>query len=138
MPAAPGALSPYRVLDLTDARAGLAGMVLAGLGADVIRVEPPSGSDARYAEPLVPGLPRALASLRFHAFERGKRSVVLDLDSPRGRADLLALVATCDFLLESAGPGAMAARGLGFEALREARPDLVYVAVSPFGQTGPY
>jgi crotonobetainyl-CoA:carnitine CoA-transferase CaiB-like acyl-CoA transferase len=138
MPAAPGALSPYRVLDLTDARAALAGMVLAGLGADVIRVEPPGGSDARYAEPLVPGLPHALASLRFHAFERGKRSAVLDLDSPRGRADFLSLVATSDFLLESAGPGAMAARGLGFDALREARPDLVYVAISPFGQTGPY
>ena len=79
MPPAPACLSPYRVLDLTDARAGLGPMVLAGLGADVIKVEPPGGCDARRAEPLVPGLPDALASLRFHAFERGKRSVVLDL-----------------------------------------------------------
>jgi crotonobetainyl-CoA:carnitine CoA-transferase CaiB-like acyl-CoA transferase len=134
----PGALGPYRVLDLTDARAGLGPLVLAGLGADVIRVEPPGGSDARRADPRVPGLPADLASLRFHAFERGKRSVVLDLDSGRGRTDFLALVASADFVFENAGPSAMAARGLGFDALREARPDLVYVAISPFGRTGPY
>jgi crotonobetainyl-CoA:carnitine CoA-transferase CaiB-like acyl-CoA transferase len=138
MPAPPGCLSPYRVLDLTDARAGLGPMVLAGLGADVIKVEPPGGCDARRAEPLVAGLPPALASLRFHAFDRGKRSVVLDLESARGRADFLALVASADFVIENAGPGAMDARGLGFTALRESRRDLVYVAISPFGQTGPY
>jgi crotonobetainyl-CoA:carnitine CoA-transferase CaiB-like acyl-CoA transferase len=138
MLAPPGCLSPYRVLDLTDARAGLGPMVLAGLGADVIKVEPPGGCDARRAEPLVAGLPPALASLRFHAFERGKRSVVLDLESARGRADFLALVASADFVIENAGPGAMDARGLGFTALRESRRDLVYVAISPFGQTGPY
>src|SRR5262249_10825892 len=71
-------------------------------------------------------------------FERGKRSVVLDLDSARGREDFLALVATADFVIENAGPGAMDARGLGFTALREARPDLVYVAISAFGSDGPY
>jgi crotonobetainyl-CoA:carnitine CoA-transferase CaiB-like acyl-CoA transferase len=138
MPASPACLSPYRVLDLTDARAGLGPMVLAGLGAEVIKVETPGGCDARRAEPIVPGLPESLASLRFHAFERGKRSVVLDLTSARGRADYLALVASADIVIENAGPGAMDARGLGFAALREARPDLVYVAISPFGQTGPY
>ncbi len=134
----PRPLSPYRVLDLTDARAGLGAMVLAGLGADVIRVEPPGGCDARRAAPLVPGLPDTLASLRFHAFERGKRSVVLDLESARGRADFEALVASAHFVIENAGPGASDARGLGFAALRELRPDLVYVAISPFGQDGPY
>ena len=133
-----GCLTPYRVIDLTDARAGLGPMVLAGLGAEVIKVEPPGGCDARRAEPLVGGLPDALASLRFHAFERGKKSVVLDLDDTRGRADLLALVASADFVIENAGPGAMAARGLGFDAVRAVRPDLVYVAISPFGQDGPY
>jgi crotonobetainyl-CoA:carnitine CoA-transferase CaiB-like acyl-CoA transferase len=131
-------LSPYRVLDLTDARAELATFVLAGLGADVIKVEPPGGASSRREPPLDPAQPEALASLHFHAYNRGKRSVALDLDSPRGRADFLALVASADFLFENAGPGAMDARGLGFAALREARPDLVYVAISPFGQTGPY
>src|SRR6267142_854837 len=101
MPTSPTALSPYRVLDLTDARAALGPMVLAGLGADVIKVEPPSGSDSRRAAPLVPGLPPALASLHFHAFDCGKRSVVLDLESARGRADFLALVATADIAIEN-------------------------------------
>jgi crotonobetainyl-CoA:carnitine CoA-transferase CaiB-like acyl-CoA transferase len=131
-------LAPYRVLDLTDARAELATFVLAGLGADVIKVEPPDGADSRREPPLAPGQPPALASLRFHAFNRGKRSVVLDLEAPRGREDFLALVASADFVFENAGPGAMDARGLGFAALRAVRPDLVYVALSPFGQTGPY
>ena len=130
-------LAPYRVLDLTDGRAELATFVLAGLGADVIKVEPPGGSPSR-RRPLVDGEPAALASLRFHAFNRGKRSVVLDLDDDAGRRDLLRLVASADFVFENAGPGVMDARGLGFEALRAARPDLVYVAISPFGQTGPY
>ncbi|MET0327040.1 MAG: CoA transferase, partial [Ilumatobacteraceae bacterium] len=131
-------LAPYRVLDLSDGRAELATFVLAGLGADVIKIEPPGGSSSRTEAPLVDGEPEELASLRFHAFNRGKRSVVLDLDDDAGRRDLLALVATADFVFENAGPGVMDARGLGFEALTVARPDLVYVAISPFGQTGPY
>jgi crotonobetainyl-CoA:carnitine CoA-transferase CaiB-like acyl-CoA transferase len=131
-------LAPYRVLDLTDGRAELATFVLAGLGADVIKVEPPGGSPSRTLEPGAAGEPAALASLPFQAFNRGKRSVVVDLDDRRGRGDFLALVASADFVVENAGPGAMERRGLGFEALRSARPDIVYVALSPFGATGPY
>ncbi len=138
MSAPASTLSPYRVLDLTDARAELGPLVLAGLGADVIKVEPPGGSASRCEAPLDPTLPEGLSSLRFHAYNRGKRSVVLDLESRRGRANLMALVASADFVFESAGPGAMEARGLGFSALREARPNLVYVAISPYGQDGPY
>jgi crotonobetainyl-CoA:carnitine CoA-transferase CaiB-like acyl-CoA transferase len=134
----PTCLGPYRVLDLTDARAELGPFVLAALGADVVKVEPPGGSASRREGPLAAGLPPALASLRFHAFNRGKRSVLLDLESASGREEFLALVASADFLIENTGPGAMEARGLGFAALREARPDLVYVAISPFGQDGPY
>ena len=119
-------LSPYRVLDLTDGRAELATFVLAGLGADVVKVEPLDGSPSR-REPL-----------KFQAFNRGKRSVALDLDSEGGRADFLRLVETADFVVENAGAGVMNARRLGFEALRLERPDIVYVAISPFGQTGPY
>ncbi len=131
-------LTPYRVLDLTDSRAELATFVLAGLGADVIKVEPPGGSASRWEAPLADGEPAALASLHFHAYNRGKRSVVIDLDTPDGRQDFLGLVASADFVFENAGPGVMDARGLGFEDLRRVRPDLVFVAVSPFGQTGPY
>ena len=138
MPAPASMLAPYRVLDLTDARAELASFVLAGLGADVIKLEPPGGSASRREPPLDGSQPQALASLRFHAYNRGKRSVVLDLASERGRADFLALAASADIVIENAEPGAQDARGLGFAALREARPDLVYVAITPFGQSGPY
>ena len=131
-------LEPYRVVDLTDGRADLAGFILAGLGADVVKVEPPGGSPARYEGPLAVGEPAGMASLSFQAFNRGKRSVVLDLDEDAGRAAFLDLVGGADFLIENAGPQVMARQGLGFEALRSVRPDLVYVALSPYGQTGPY
>jgi crotonobetainyl-CoA:carnitine CoA-transferase CaiB-like acyl-CoA transferase len=131
-------LAPYRVLDLTDGRAELATFVLAGLGADVIKVEPPGGSPSRQDPPRADGERASLASLQFQAYNRGKRSVVLDLDDAAGRDNFLSLVASADFLFENAGPGVMAARGLGFDDLRRCRPDLVYVAVSPFGQDGPY
>jgi crotonobetainyl-CoA:carnitine CoA-transferase CaiB-like acyl-CoA transferase len=131
-------LAPYRVLDLTDGRAELATAILAGLGADVIKVEPPGGAASRHDGQLVDGEPDGMASLRFHAFNRGKRSVVLDLDDDADRRRFLDLVATADFVFENAGPGVMDARGLGFAALCDARPDLVYVALSPFGQDGPY
>jgi crotonobetainyl-CoA:carnitine CoA-transferase CaiB-like acyl-CoA transferase len=137
-PAAPGALSPYRVLDLTDGLADLGPMILADLGADVIKVEPPGGSPSRRAPPLDATLPPALASLRFHAFNRNKRSVVLDLETAEGQADFERLVASADILFENDEPGAMAARGLGFEDLRAVNPRLVYVAITPFGQDGPY
>jgi crotonobetainyl-CoA:carnitine CoA-transferase CaiB-like acyl-CoA transferase len=119
-------LAPYRVLDLTDSRAELAGFLFAGFGADVIKVEPPEGVDSRSND------------LRFHAYNRGKRSVVIDLASETGRADFLRLVETADFVIENAGPQGMDRMGLGFEAMRAVRPNIVHVAISPFGQTGPY
>jgi len=131
-------LAPYRVLDLTDGRAELATFMLAGMGADVIKVEPPGGNTSRSAAPVVPGEPDSMASLAFHAYNRGKRSVVLDLGNDADRADFLALAATADFVFENAGPGVLDAAGLGFAAISAVRPDVVYVALSPFGQTGPY
>lgn len=133
-----GLLSPYRVLDLTDGRAELATSVLAGFGADVIKVEPPGGSDSRSIAPLVAGEPDGLASLHFHAYNRGKRSVELDIHDISQHQDFLALVASADFMFENAGPGEMVELGLGYDVLRTVRSDLVYVALSPFGQTGPY
>src|SRR4029450_7525186 len=131
-------LRPYRVLDLTDSRAELGPLILAGLGADVIKVEPPGGSDSRRAAPLATRLPPGMESLRFHAYNRGKRSVVLDLDSADDRTSFAPLVSGSDFLFENAAPGSMAARQLGFDALCAINPRLVYVAITPFGQDGPY
>jgi len=118
-------LSPYRVLDLTDRRAALGPMMLADLGAEVIRVDPP-GADHFGADP------------EYLAYNRNKRSVALDIESDDGRAAVRALAATADFLVENDAPGAMAARGLGFDDLRALNPRLIYVAISPFGQDGPY
>lgn len=131
-------LEPYRVLDLTDGRAELASFVLAGLGADVIMIEPPDGRPSRTTSPRAADEPDEMAGLAFHAYNRGKRSVAIDLDDPSGRQDFFALAETADFVFENAGPGANDALGIGFEAVRKVRPDVVYVALSPFGQTGPY
>src|SRR3954468_4751766 len=129
VPTVASMLSPYRVLDLTDGRAELATFVMAGLGADVVKVEPPGGAASRRSSPVADGEPSSLASLRFHAFNQGKRSVVLDIDDAAGREQFLALAASADFVFENAGPGAMDGRGLGFDDLRQVRPDLVYVAI---------
>jgi len=137
-PSDAGALRPYRILDLTDGRAELGSMLLADLGADVIKVEPPGGTPSRQVPPPAPTLPPAPASLRFQAFNRNKRSAVLDLKTATGRADFHRLVASVDILFENDAPGSMVAQGLGFDDLRAVNPRLVYVAITPFGQDGPY
>ena len=78
-------LSPYRILDLTDERGELAAMILGDLGADVIRVEPPEGSDARRAGPKDASAPGHEQSLQFYAFNRNKRSIAIDLKTDAGR-----------------------------------------------------
>jgi crotonobetainyl-CoA:carnitine CoA-transferase CaiB-like acyl-CoA transferase len=121
-----GMLSPYRVLDLTDERAALGPLMFANLGAEVIRLEAPGSA------------PAAGEELRYAVYNRGKRRVALDLASGQGRNQFFELVRSADFVFENAGPGAMAARGVGPEVLLGINPALVYVAVSPFGQEGPY
>ncbi len=131
-------LSPYRVLDLTDERGELASMILGDLRADVIKVEPPEGSSSRRLPPFLDGAPEDERSLQYFAFNRNKRGITLDLTSKTGRDELLCLAQGADFLFESASPGAMAALGLGFDELQRANRRLVYVAITPFGQDGPY
>ena len=130
-------LSPYRVLDLSDERGLLCGHILAGLGADVVLVEPPGGSPARSAPPLYGDAPEGEQSLYWAAYARDRRSVELDLDAPRGQEQLRRLAASADILIESSDPGVMAGRGLGFHDLAEVNPALVYVSITPFGQDGP-
>ncbi len=130
-------LSPYRVLDLTDERGLLCGQILADLGADVIAVEPPGGSSARRIGPFAGDVPDPERSLHWWAYARNKRGITLDLDTDDGREKLRQLVAGADFLIESAAPGEMAARGLGYGDLAAINPALVYVSITPFGQDGP-
>lgn len=131
-------LKPYRVLDLTDVRGQLGGMVLADLGADVVRVEPPGGSEARRVGPFAEDGPAGPCSLSFAAYNRNKRSIQLDLATDEGRATFLDLVRGSDFVLDSGPPALLDEVGLNHEALREANPQLVHVRVTPYGNDGPH
>lgn len=136
--ASPAMLSPYRVLDLTDERGQLTGLMLAQLGAEVIAIEPPGGSRSRSLGPFAGDEVHPDNSLQHWAYNRGKASVVLDLQgSETDRAALLELVAGADVLLESAMPGTFDAIGLGYADLAAVNPTLVYASITPFGQTGP-
>jgi crotonobetainyl-CoA:carnitine CoA-transferase CaiB-like acyl-CoA transferase len=117
-------LSPYRVLDLTDERGALAGLVLAALGAEVIAVEPADGSRIRRLRPFVGEVAGAERSLWHLAYNRGKRSVTVD------SVDLNCLVGQADALVEC---GALP---VDLAALREANPALVTVSITPFGRSG--
>ncbi len=133
-----GALSPYRVLDLTTEPAWLTGRLLADLGADVIKVEPPGGDPGRHRGPFFHDEIDPENCLRWWFQNRGKRSVTLDLDTEDGRSILRRLVAGADVVVESFPPGWADERGIGYASLSAINPRLVYTAVTPFGQTGPY
>ena len=130
-------LSRCRVLDLSTERGFLCGQILGDLGADVIKVEPVGGDPARGLLPFLKDQPGPDNSIYWLAYNRNKRGITLNLETDEGRAILRRLAAKADFLIESENPGAMGARGLGYEALREFNPALVYVSITPFGQDGP-
>jgi crotonobetainyl-CoA:carnitine CoA-transferase CaiB-like acyl-CoA transferase len=130
-------LSPYRVLDLSDDRGIFCGFVLGELGADVVCVEPPGGSRARRQGPFAGDVREPERSLFWWAYARNRRGVVLDPEAQGDRDALLRLIESADVLVESRKPGEMEKLGLGFEELAQSNPALVYVSVTPFGQTGP-
>ena len=126
-------LEGIRVLDFSRVLAGpYCTALMADLGAEVIKVEPPAGDDYRHIGPFKDG-----ESLLFQSVNRGKKSIVLDLKSEDGTAAARALAEECDVLVENFRPGVMERFGLGAEKLCAACPRLVYVSVSGFGQTGP-
>jgi len=135
--AAPGALEGVRIIDLTQVMAGpYCTMLLADLGADVVKVEPPGSGDQvrRSWDAPLPGRD----SPAFHALNRNKRSVTLDLRSDAGREGFRRLAAEADVVVENFRPGVADRLGVGYEAVREIRPDVVYASISGFGQYGPY
>ncbi len=132
-------LSPYTALDLTEGGFNWCGKLLADLGADVIKVEPPGGSPTRSISPFVDDAPEgADRSLFWAAYCANKRGATLDLESDDGAARLRRLAARADFLIESFEPGRMASLGLGYGDLAALNPALVYTSITPYGQTGPY
>ena len=138
VPGGAGFLSGYRVLELGGQECLFAGKLLADLGAEVIKLEPPGGDPARLLGPLAPGVDPSEASLLWQALNPGKKSVILDLETYQGHDLFLKLAATADVVLESYPLGHLEDLGLGWETLHLARPDLVLVSVTPFGDDGPY
>ena len=123
------ALAGLRILELTQVMAGpFCGQVLADMGADVVKVEPPEGDSTR----------ESLGTAAFLAVNRNKRSLVLDLKTAEHRAVLHRLVAETDVLLENYRPGVAARLGADWDTLCDLNPRLIYASVSGFGQTGPY
>jgi crotonobetainyl-CoA:carnitine CoA-transferase CaiB-like acyl-CoA transferase len=134
-----GALQGVRVVDLTRGVAGpYATLLLAGQGADVIKVEPPGGDPSRQFGPFPVHVPHPERSGLFLHLNRHKRSVVVDPATPEGAARIRALAARAHVLLEDYAPGAAAGWGWGWQTLRGANPALVMTSITPFGQTGPY
>ncbi|HZO81436.1 MAG TPA: CoA transferase [Candidatus Binataceae bacterium] len=135
---APGALAGLRVLDLTDLKGHLCARLLADMGADVIKVEPPGGDAARRVGPFVDDRPHRDRSLFFWFYNFNKRSLTLDLTHPEGAAVFRRLAAGADVVVESFKPGALAAMSLGWDALHALNSALVLCSIAPFGQSGPY
>jgi crotonobetainyl-CoA:carnitine CoA-transferase CaiB-like acyl-CoA transferase len=132
------ALSGLRVIEYADELGEYCGLVLAGLGAEVIKVEPPGGSSTRRIGPFYEDVPDPERSLFFWAYNRGKKSIVADIDSGPDRATLLSLLAGSDIFLDSSPPGRMGGLGLGPEQLHERFPELIVARVTPFGEDGPW
>ncbi|WP_370285951.1 CaiB/BaiF CoA-transferase family protein [Pseudooceanicola nanhaiensis] len=126
-----GHLSHLKVLDLTDHRGAIAGRVFAQLGADVVQVEPPQGSDSRMQPPYDPDGD----SLYWAAYGAGRRSIVLDCDTDEGRKTFEELVRRADILIQTGNPSEDAL--LDYDALAKLNPGLILATVTPFGLTGP-
>lgn len=132
------ALSQIRVLDLTEERGLYTGKLLADLGADVIKMERPEGSRARFRGPFKDDTPSLENSLYFINFNTNKRGITLNPDKPEGREIFRRLVKLSDILIEDDEPGVMESRGWGYSALKELNRRLIMASISGFGQDGPY
>ena len=119
-------------------KATICGKLLADMGADVVKIEPPGGDAARRVGPFVDDRPHPDRSLFFWHYNTNKRGVTLNLGLPEGQEIFRLLAHTADIVLETFKPGYLPAVGLGYEALREENPGLIMASLTPFGQTGPY
>jgi len=130
------ALSPYRVLDLTEGGCMLGAKMLADLGADVIKIEPPRGSPSRIA-PFYKDIQEPEKSLFWFAYNVNKRGVTLDIKRAEGQELFRKLVKTADIVIESFEPGYMKQLGLEYDALRKIKPAIIMTSITYFGQNGP-
>ncbi len=129
-----GCLDGIRILELARYQAGpRCGMVLSDMGAEVIKIEKPGGEDTRKSRPVVKG-----QSIYFAVYNRGKKSICLDMRHEEGKAIFFELLKSADMVLENFRPGTMEKMGLSYEELAQVKPDIIMIRVSGFGQYGPY
>lgn len=131
-------LGGLRVLEIGNELGEYCGKVLAGLGADVVRIEQPGGDETRSNGPFHHDTPHPDRSLYFWHYNFGKRSVVLDLDSPGGQGDLKHLLATADIVVDSRPRGYFAERGIDYDSVKTTNPGLIWARITPFGDDGPW
>ena len=133
-----GALTGYRILDLTDSRGAYCSKLLADLGADVIKIEPPGGDPGRDMPPFLNDERHPERSLYFLYRNTNKKGITLDIESAKGKDILNKLVKTADALVENYGPGYMDNLGLGYDKLKAINPNLVMASITDFGTDGPF
>ncbi len=131
-------LGDIRVLDLSDEKGVYCGKLMADLGADVLRIEPPGGHAMRNLGPFVDDEPDTQKSLYWFHFNTSKRGITLNLENADGRKLFRQLTETADVVLETFSPGYLEEIGLGYPTLKTLNPKLVLTSISPFGQNGPY
>ena len=132
-------LSGLKVIELARILAGpWAGQTLGDLGAEVIKVESPQGDDTRQWGPPFIDHDGETSAAYFHSCNRGKASVTIDFRTADGQAQLRALIADADILIENFKLGGLAKYGLDYASMKEMNPGLIYCSITGFGQTGPY
>ena len=134
----PTALGHLRVLDITEDLGQMCARFLGDLGADVVKVESLDGDPVRRLPPFAGENPDPERSLRFINANTSKRSIVLDMNSREGQDSLRALVRTVDIIVEDYSPGYLDDLGLGYEQLQNLNQGLIFVSITPFGQSGPF
>jgi crotonobetainyl-CoA:carnitine CoA-transferase CaiB-like acyl-CoA transferase len=128
--------NPYRVLDLTEGGCMIGGRMLGDLGADVIKIEPPTGSVSRTA-PFYKDIPDPEKSLFWYCYNANKRGVTLDITQPKGQDLFRRLIKTADIVMESFAPGYLDSLNLGYSHIMKIKPDIILASITPFGQNGP-
>jgi len=129
-------LTKIRILDMTEGGCMLGGRLLGDAGADIIKIEPPGGTDSRIW-PYYQNSKDPQQSLFWFTYNANKRGITLDIKKPEGQKLLKKLAASTDIILESYEPGYMKKLGLGYDDLCAIKPDIIYTAITPFGQEGP-
>jgi len=133
-----GALSVYRILDMTDSKGAYCAKLFSDLGADVIKIERPEGDPGRSMPPFVDDIPHPEKSLYFLHRNAGKRGITLNIETNDGKGVFKRLVKKADVLIDNSPPDYMADQGLDYPVLKKLNPKLIMVSITEFGHSGPY